>query len=166
MKSATGNAVLVNIIIVFLVAVLGLLVTSISYTKAFRVKNRIVDIISYHNGDFSDNSIKDDINASLKSIGYRYNNGDQCPTVEQLLKNNVNLGGNSAGNVCQITNVSSEYLVCVYAVGVNPETCEPLQNRGDRGVYYKVISHMYFDIPIVGDYVNIPVYGETKVFYN
>lgn len=165
MKAATGNAMLVNIIIIFLVAVMSLLVTSISYTKAFRVKNRIVDIISYHNGDFSDTSIKDDINASLKSIGYRYNNGNQCPTVQDLLNSN-NLGGDSTSNVCQITNVSSEYLVCVYAVGVDPETCKPLQNKGDRGVYYKVISYMYFDIPIIGEYVNIPVYGETKVFYN
>lgn len=162
MKAATGNAMLMNIIIVFLVVVMALLVTSISYTKAFRVKNRIIDIIEYHNGDFSKQDITNDINESLSSIGYRYNRGQQCPSVEELLKKN----NGEIDNVCRIENVSSDYLICVYAVGVDPSNnCKPLKNAGHRGVYYKVIAYMYFDIPVIGEYINIPVYGETKILY-
>lgn len=137
MKAATGNAMLMNIIIIFIVAVMALLVTSISYTKAFRVKNRIVDIIEYHNGDFSDGKIIDDINKNLSDIGYRYNNGKQCPTMN-----------GAAGN----TYHGSSYLYCIYTY------------NSSKGNYYKVIAYMYFDFPLVGNYINIPVYGETRVF--
>lgn len=139
MKAATGNAMLMNIIIVFLVVVMALIVTSISYTKAFRVKNRIVDIIEYYNGDFSKDYIKNDINESLRSIGYRYNNGKKCPTLDKG-KTSASYSG-------------SDYLYCIYTY------------NSERGVYYKVIAYMYLDLPIVGNYINIPVYGETKVFY-
>lgn len=138
MKAATGNAMLMNIIIVFLVVVMALLVTSISYTKAFRVKNRIVDIIEYHNGDFSKETIKDEINQSLNSIGYRYNRGQQCPTLD---------------DGTQASYVGADYLYCIYTYESN------------RGKYYKVIAYMYFDFPVIGNYINIPVYGETRVFY-
>lgn len=140
MKAATGNAMLMNIIIVFIVAVMALLVASISYTKAFRVKNRIVDIVNYYDGDFKNNgtAIKRDINASLSSIGYRYNNGKQCPTLKD---------GSKA------TYSGTDYLYCFYTY------------ESDEGKYYKVLAYMYLDLPVVGEYINIPVYGETKVFY-
>lgn len=139
MKSATGNALLMNIIIIFLVAVMFLLVTSISYTKAFRVKNRIIDIIEHHNGDFSTGDIQTNINTSLSSIGYRYNNGKECPEMEGVSEENTYTG--------------TDYLYCIYTYNSN------------RGKYYKVIAYMYFDFPVIGDYIEIPVYGETKVFY-
>lgn len=142
MKAATGNAMLMNIIIIFLVAVMALLVTSISYTKAFRVKNRIVDIIEHHNGNFVGRygeAIKNDIRENLKSIGYRYNNGKQCPTMDGVSDSD--------------TYTDRDYLYCIYTY------------RTDKGKYYKVIAYMYFDFPIIGEHINIPVYGETKVFY-
>jgi len=137
MKAATGNAMLMNIMIIFIVAVMALLVTSISYTKAFRVKNRIIDIIEYHNGDFSDGKITDDINKNLSDIGYRYNNGRQCPNMDGAVGNTYH---------------GSSYLYCIYSYNSN------------RGNYYKVIAYMYFDFPVIGNYINIPVYGETRVF--
>ncbi|MBE6152105.1 MAG: hypothetical protein E7165_02175 [Firmicutes bacterium] len=139
MKAATSNAMLMNIIIVFIVVVMALLVTSISYTKAFRVKNRIIDIIEYHNGDFSDLKITDEINESLKSIGYRYNTGKTCPEMDGVSEEDTYTG--------------SDYLYCIYTY------------NSARGKYYKVIAYMYFDLPIIGDYINIKVYGETKIFY-
>ncbi|MBE6138442.1 MAG: hypothetical protein E7173_01695 [Firmicutes bacterium] len=137
MKAATGNAMLMNIMIIFLVVVMALLVTSISYTKAFRVKNRIIDVIEHHDGDFSGGIINADINNTLSDIGYRYNNGRTCPTME--------------GSTSE-TYHGTDYLYCIYTY------------NSHRGKYYKVIAYMYFDFPIIGGYINIPVYGETKVF--
>lgn len=137
MKAATGNALLMNVIIIFLVVVLSLIVTSISYTKAYRVKNRIIEIIEDYNGNFAGGNIMTQINSSLTSIGYRHNNGKQCPTLD-------NLSADYAG---------SDYLYCIYTY------------NSDRGKYYKVIAYMYLDLPIIGSYLNFPIYGETKVFY-
>lgn len=141
MKAATGNAMLMNIIITFLVVVLALLVASISYTKAFRVKNRIVDTIEYYDGDFTNKKdiILNEINTNLNSVGYRRNNGQSCPKVDKTMDASYS---------------GSDYYYCIY------------EYNTERGRYYKVIAYMYLDLPIVGDYINIPVNGETKVFYN
>lgn len=141
MKAATGNAMLMNIIIVFLVIVMALLVTSISYTKAFRIKNRIVDIIEYYDGNFSDNETKitNDINDSLSSVGYKLSGSNKCKEIDNK----------------QALNINSNYQVCIYEY-----------NDSNRGKYYKVIAYMYFDVPVVGGMLNIPVSGETKVFYD
>lgn len=151
MKAATGNAMLMNIMITFIVIVMALIVTSISYTKAFRVKNRIVDIIEKHNGDFNSDVIANEIDDNLKNIGYRYNTGQfKCPKVT----NQSPATSNQTGiNFSDETYHGSNYLYCIYGYSTN------------RGKYYKVIAYMYFDIPVIGNYINIPVYGETKVFY-
>ena len=143
MKAATGNAMLMNIIIVFLVIVMALLVTSISYTKAFRIKNRIVDIIEYYNGDFDDvgtkTNITNEINNSLSSVGYRLSGSNKCKEIDNK----------------KAIQLNSNYQVCIYEY-----------DDSIRGKYYKVIAYMYFDVPVVGGILNIPVSGETKIFYD
>ncbi len=143
MKAATGNAMLMNIIIVFLVIVMALLVTSISYTKAFRIKNRIVDIIEYYDGNFNDvgtkANITNEINNSLSSVGYRLSGSKKCKEIDNK----------------KAIDLSSNYQVCIYEY-----------DDSTRGKYYKVIAYMYFDVPVVGGILNIPVSGETKVFYD
>lgn len=140
MKAATGNAMLMNIIIVFLVVVLGVLVTSITYTKAFRVKNRIVEVIENYDGDFNnrEDKIRSDITASLSNVGYRLKGASSCKTLSD---------GTTAYKE------GNDYYYCVYRY-----------NTG-RGFYYKVVTYMYLDLPVINQILNIPVYGETKVFY-
>lgn len=140
MKAATGNALLMNIMIVFIVVVMALLVTSISYTKAFRIKNRIIDIIEYYNGDFSNNKdeITNEINTSLSSVGYRLVSSPSCKKIDNK----------------EAMKINTNYQICIYEY-----------NDSSRSKYYKVISYMYFDIPLVEGLLNIPVSGETKVFY-
>ena len=143
MKAATGNAMLMNIIIVFLVIVMALLVTSISYTKAFRIKNRIVDIIEYYDGDFDDvgtkANITNEINNSLSSVGYRLSGSKKCKEIDNK----------------KAIQLDSNYQVCIYEY-----------DNSTRGKYYRVIAYMYFDVPVLGGILNIPVSGETKVFYD
>ena len=140
MKAATGNALLMNIIIVFLVVVLGVLVTSITYTKAFRVKNRIVEVIENYDGDFNnhEDQIRNDITTSLSNVGYRLKGTSNCRTLND---------GSTAYEE------GKDYYYCVYRYGT------------DRGHYYKVVTYMYLDLPVINEILNIPVYGETKVFY-
>ena len=143
MKAATGNAMLMNIIIVFLVIVMALLVTSISYTKAFRIKNRIVDIIEYYDGNFDDvgtkTNITNEINNSLSSVGYKLSGSKKCKEIDNK----------------KAIELASNYQVCIYKY-----------DDSTRGKYYRVVAYMYFDVPVVGGILNIPVSGETKVFYD
>lgn len=45
MKEAISNAMIFNLIIVFVVILIMLFIGSLSYSKAFKVKNRIVEEI-------------------------------------------------------------------------------------------------------------------------
>lgn len=140
MKAATGNALLINIIIVFLVVVLGVLVTSITYTKAFRVKNRILEVIENYDGDFNnhEDDIRNDITVNLSNVGYRLKGTSTCKTL-------------SDGTT--MYREGNDYYYCVYRYNTA------------RGFYYKVVTYMYLDLPVINQVLNIPVYGETKVFY-
>jgi len=40
------------------------------------------------------------------------------------------------------------------------------QLASDRGTYYKVTTYVSFDFPIIGEIMNFPVSGETRVIYN
>ena len=139
MKAATGNALLINIIITFLVIVLAVLVASITYTKAFRVKNRIVDIIENHEGNFNEDrdSIINDVNSALNSVGYKISNNNRCPDRDGAT----------------IVTTGTNYDYCIY------------EYTTTRGSYYGVTTYMYLDLPVVGSYLRLPVRGQTRVFY-
>lgn len=117
--------------------VLLVLVSSIVYTKAYRIKNRIVDIIEINKG-YNDTA-RDQIDTALRQIGYRANTNsiNNCPLYN----------GNSA------INTSSLYHYCIY------------ENTSDKsGKYYTISAFAYFDLPLISSF-EIPVYGETKIIY-
>src|SRR5574344_1686786 len=146
MKEAIGNSAVFNLIIVFIAIIIALLVESLSYSKAFKVKNRIVDIIEKNDSGYSSSNrtaINEQIDTFLGQIGYRVNGNDNnnCP---------VQSGANNNGIAL---NTDSNYQYCIY------------EYESTRGYYYAVIAYMYFDFPVIGDKLVIPVRGETEVFY-
>lgn len=139
MKEAIGNAFLFNIVIVFVVIFIAFLVGSLSYTKAFKVKNRIVSIIE-ENETYNNSSVRDEIDGALGTIGYRVNkNGIQKCDVR---------------NEKNAVNKTSNYRYCIY------------EYQTSRGKYYGVVAYMYFDIPLISEVLEIPIYGETKIIYD
>jgi hypothetical protein len=141
MRESVGNTFIFNTIIIFVSILIALLVGSLSYSKAFKVKNRIVSIIEKH--EEYNSSARNEIEAALASIGYRVNpNGTQsCPNRE----------GASA-----INTTNSNYRYCVY-----------LYDTGTygKGRYYGVAAYMHFDVPIIGQFIEFPIYGETRIIY-
>ena len=74
MKGAIGNSLFIIIIITF-VGALAIFFTSIlAYTKAYRVKNRIVEIIEKYEEYNTD--AESEISISLAEMGYQI---DNCP---------------------------------------------------------------------------------------
>lgn len=61
--------------------------------------------------------------------------------------------GNAFDNVKEISKMVLLIIIIVFTK----------LNTG-KGKYYGVVTYIYFDIPIVGSTVEIPVYGETKTF--
>lgn len=155
MKEAIANAGVFNIIIVFVIVLLSFFIGSLGYSKAYKIKNRIIDEIE-KDGEYSE-STQYNIENWLSEIGYRFNNdlSFSCPSQEY-----------NGGSVETINN-SSDFQYCVYkfdncAGDRDSETGKC--SKPKASVYYRVIVYMYFDVPIINNLIRLPVVGETKSF--
>ena len=152
MREAIGSAFIVNMILVFIAVISALLIGSINYSKAYKVKDRIVYIIEKYDGWNS--GAQEEVDKQLKTLGYRIDSGfgSNC---ESLYKKKY---GNSykVDNLLHGKNVgTSQYNYCVYRV------------HFDSGIgdYYSVTTFMRFDIPLIGGLLVFPISGETSVIY-
>lgn len=129
MRSAIGNALLTNLVIIFASIIILFFVGILAYSKAYKVKNRIINYIeskeSYNTNDV------EELNEDLKSAGYQLTSKSKC----------------SSDNLNKTT-----YNYCVYRVELK-----------DKKYYYKVVTYVHFEFPVVGSIINVPVKGETKI---
>lgn len=125
-----GNGLLTNLVVFFVGIVILFFVGILSYSKAYRVKNRIIEVIE-SNGNYS--SSVDEISTDMKTMGYRTVTKKKCDS------NNVN---------------KTSYNYCVYEIR---------DKSSKNSYYYKVVTYVHFDFPIIGGIINIPVKGETKI---
>jgi len=150
MKEAISNAMIFNLIIVFVVILIMLFIGSLSYSKAFKVKNRIVEEIE-KDEDYTEKTVEDINNwISSEGVGYRLKSttvSHNCPDQDDGVLVSDGTGSNP-------------YDYCVYEYN----TCSKKSDTYKCGRYYRVIAYMYFDFPIIGDLIRIPVRGETVTF--
>ena len=133
MRESIGNTMLVNIILIVVGAVILILIGSVSYSKAFKVKNLIINIMEENKGDYD--TAGPEIEESLKRVGYRINTENKKCKDRQ--------GMSSIAN-------TNNYYYCVY------------EYSSTKGSYYGVAAFMFFEVPGYGS-ITIPIYGETKV---
>ena len=136
MKEAIANVGVFNLMIIFLIILMFFFIGSLCYSKAYKVKNHIVNEIE-KNGGFN-SSDKDEIEGWLSEIGYKITTSPRsCP---------ASYGSDMAN--------SSSYEYCIYEL--TDSTSDVYSTR------YKVIAYAYFDVPIIGGMIRLPVVGETK----
>ncbi len=138
MKESISNAFLFNFMIFFITTFIIIFVGSISYSKAFKVKSKIVDIIELHRG--YNGAARGEIERYLRDVGYKTNARQMrgCPSRE--------------GST--ISSGLTDFRYCVY------------ENETVNGIYYTVASFIYFDFPVINNLLEFPVFGETKIIYD
>ncbi len=144
MKEAIGTSFVFNLMMIFIGVLIAMFVGSLAYTKGFKVRNKIIDIIEkYEKYDINDSAQIDEINDSLSSIGYqvRGDNTSKCK---------------ARGNASQVTKTiqNNDYEYCVYEYNTS------------RGKYYGVTVFIHVDIPLIGGLIDIPLYGESRLVYS
>ncbi len=144
MKEAIGTSFVFNLMMIFIGVLIAMFVGSLAYTKGFKVRNKIIDIIEkYEKYDINDSAQIDEINDSLSSIGYqvRGDNTSKCK---------------ARGNASQVENTipNNDYEYCVYVYDTS------------RGKYYGVTVFIHVDIPLIGGLIDIPLYGESRLIYS
>ena len=143
MRESIGNSFIFYFVIIFFALFILFFVGALSYTKAFKVKNRIVDIIENNDG-LINNAVESEIDKNLGEMGYRIDPRANC-------KNQRFENDSSYKKVEKTT--GSSYRYCIYEKTIK-----------DKGKYYAVVAYMYFEVPLIGANLEFPVFGETKVF--
>lgn len=146
MRQAIGSVPLYNIIIVFILLTFGFLSATLSYMKAFKVNGRIAKALENYEGYniLSNEEITD----SLNTIGYRV--GDPSTYTCPVRK------GKNPVNAIQGKN----HVYCIYEL-------DYYQNGKTKTRYfnYGIVTYIFFDIPIIGETLKIPVYSETEKIF-
>lgn len=149
MKDAVGGSILLYIVVIFVSIVILLFVSIISYSKAYKVKNKIIEIIERNDGQITDDSglmnsaLLDEINQELNRVGYRVtSNGvssEKCTA-------------DSSRGTCNNLNTTT-YQYCI---------CEQT-SATEGGLSFEVITYVNYEFPVIGDLLTFPVKGETKI---
>lgn len=149
MKESLGNAFLFNLIIAFTLIFIALFSASLIYSKAYKFKNRIVDIIESNQiKNKSRGEIIAEIDEILTDFGYRMDDAG-CESNESFRNSSLK----PTENIMETLH-NDTYRVCIYKI----------ENDQTKMFYYKVIVYMYLDLPLVGDLIQIPLKGETRSF--
>lgn len=134
MKEGIGGTFMIYVMLVFLAVYITFLAVAFNYARAFRVKNKVIDIIEQNEGmDFTDTSgTLGQIDNYLKEVSYVVTGIDkeECPVAEY---NYIDARGYCIGKV-----------------------------DGSNGEYYKVKTFIKLEIPFLNLGFTIPVKGETR----
>jgi len=150
MREAIGGTWLFQIAIVFILLFSGYLALSVNYSRAFKVKNEILQFIEVNEGVTS--VAQDQINVYLKSVNHIVIG--TC--IQDKDEDSWAFGGER----------TSEFKG-IYCVEKMCENIDP--NASQTGIYkahYKVTIFFKFDLPIIGDIFTFRVKGETKTIFN
>ena len=157
MKEAVGGISLFNIVIVFVLLFAGYISLSINYSKAYNVKNEILNIIRNQGGvctsstsssanncyNFAEQITDDFKEANYRSTGTCNSNNDTGW-----------VGYNREGLV---DNNNSAFCIKAIHINTNPEL--------PTAVYYQVKVFYQLDLPVIRSAFEFTIYGETSRIY-
>lgn len=151
MRDAIGQVFALQVILAFVLLINGYMAYSVNYTRAFRVKNQIVNIIEQYEGPTDEAMAK--IGSYVDGMTYR---------VPQTLINsfrNRYASNNGDGEV------SCQDGWCYIAHDVKTTGGDGELN----GTYYSVVTFVNIDIPVINNLIGLgdflSVSGETRTIY-
>ena len=150
MRESVGGTFMIYVLLVFLAVYITFVAVAFNYARAFRVKNKVLDIIEQNEGirewdngtggkDYSKitSGVFGQIDAYLNSISYRVNNIDKsnCDGYDYINKDR----GYCIAKINQSSSI-----------------------KGITSSYYKVRTFVYIEFPFLKLKFTIPVNGETR----
>lgn len=149
MRESIGGTWLLGFVVLFIVLFSGYLAVSINYTKAFKVKNQIINLIEQNEGfrasEFGNLASASDIELSASN-----NTEDK---IYQYIKD---IGYANTTILSTKCNGKGSYYTGGYCVR---RVCTA------NGSYYKVTSFINIELPLIWTSFTIPITGETKTIY-
>lgn len=153
MRDSIGGAVSIVIIVAFIVIVLSYLAFNVNYTKAFRMKNKIVATYEDYDGEctgVNDTSGGSNINTCFGAItDYASDVGYKPGELE------CRDGWQKAGSY-----------YCYKEIPVKGTSCSNCVKEEEKK-YYKIATKINIEIPIIKNIFNLQFFwvtGDTKTF--
>ena len=145
MRDAFGGVTNLVIIVVFLTLVSGYLAFNVNYTKAFRVKNKIISTFEQYEGvcDSDESECHRQIVSYMNSLGY------SAPDF-------------------RIDGYTCRHGYCFKKIDVTKPTGSNLDDTKSKA-YFKIVTQINIDIPIINKILPglriFQVSGDTKTIY-
>lgn len=173
MKEAIGGISLFQIVIVFLLLFTGIMCLTMNHSKAFAVKDEIINILETDELNISGTKTEEIIHEkTLEKItnyfneaGYRIDG--RCPSSDDGW-----VGYNREGKI-----TTGDASICLRAVNVSDAYIKDLENKCKNNkceyvtdgfpmqIYYDVIVFYQLDIPIIKHISNFKLTGSTKILF-
>jgi len=161
MKGAIGNAFILNMVITFIIIFYMLLIGSMAFSKAYKTKNFLINSIDLFETQgkksfgtkYGTNSEEwnNHVNEYLRRIGYNLvTTNTSCPdkSTDKPIEKGYELYRNNR-----------DYDYCIY-IREKEHTTGIIK----KSYNYMVLVYMKFDFPIIGDFIRVPISGETKTY--
>ncbi len=153
MRESVGGVSLFGLVIALVLLFAGYISLSINYSKAYNVKNEIVNIIKNQGGVCTDRSVGICYNFAEQISDYfgdvSYHSQGRCDSDWYGYRRNGELIGKGAQNAA----------FCVKAIRLNGNSELP------NALYYQVKLFYQLDLPIIKSVFNLSVMGETARIY-
>lgn len=146
MRDALGGTVTIVIIVFFIVLALGYLAFNVNYTKAFRMKDKIITLYEDYEGECNQRC-ESAIRAYARKIGYSTDRSLKCPSTKGFVYKAV------------------DSLYCVAPADFSVKS--DVKGDSRKKVYYKIITKINLQIPVISnifDFRFFYISGETKTF--
>ena len=165
MREAVGGTWLFQIVIVFILLFAGFMCLNINHSKAFNVKDRIIQTIQSNNGlDLTSqcNNLNDDTTIceiARYLINNAYRNTGSCSGLNNGTVTYT--GFTREGKIASSGNAS----FCVAKVNSGGSQNSEFQGELPSVSYYRVAVFYQLDLPIFNNLFNFHLTGDTKTIY-
>ena len=167
MREAIGGTWLFQIVIFFIIFFTGFMCLTINRSKAFNVKNQIVQTIQAYNGidltKTSNNDAMEEIVSYMKEHAYR---------TTGVWPDTKILGGEFSEYYCYdrngraLSRGSKNAIFCLAKIPVKNSLSSVNEFNELRTLaYYRVVVFYQLDVPIFHDLFNFQMVGDTKTIY-
>lgn len=155
MNEGVGSTSILVIMMVFLTVVSAYMAYNVNYTKAFRLKNKVIATYDKYNGECGSGSdCWDEIEEYADEIGYASHTNLGCEKSDILPAN--------------YSTYTARNYFCEYKVDVNESSSgHGIQDEGEEHYYYHIVTRIDIQIPIVQNVLALralTVTGDTKVY--
>lgn len=156
MKESMAGTWIFGIVALFIVLFSSFIAYSISYTKAFKTKNEILNYIEQNEGFTKAEDVDEKI--PIDRLTTEQMEKSTATDVKAYLLI-MSMGYNSSTVSCD---QYGDYQYGGYCVA---KICDLDSNGNVRRVVYKVTTFIKINIPVVNLNLKLPIMGETKALY-